>query len=175
MVAAPVQTLREVEPLTHLVDLLQNTHHGGFPVINDQQSFAGLITRFELMAILCKAFTSKALEKCDDVIDLKCSYTDINRVRGHYLAEPSLNKELLEQARKSGETGNVRINLTKFINKSAMSLPERFSLHRTYIILRVLGLRHLTIVDNNFHVTGIITRKDLMGYSLEEKLPTYQR
>ena len=174
VMSSPVKTLREVETLTNLVDVLQNTHHSGFPVLNDQQSFAGMITRFELMALLCKAFTSKAFDAADDLIDLQCSYTDISRVRGHYLADPALNKELLEQARKSGESGNLRIKLTKFINKSAMSLPERFSLHRTYIILRVLGLRHLTIVDNNFHVTGIITRKDLMGYSLEEKLPTYQ-
>ena len=27
-----------------------------------------------------------------------------------------------------------------------------------------------SIVNNNFHVTGIITRKDLMGFSIEEKL-----
>ena len=127
------------------------------------------------MAVLCKAFTSKAFENCEDVIDLDVDYIDINRVRGHYLSDPVLNKELLEHAQKSGERGNVRISLRKFVNKSAMSLPERFSLHRTYIIFRVLGLRHLTIVDAHFQVTGIITRKDLMGYSLEEKLLTSQR
>merc|ERR1719373_127507 len=172
---SPVKTLRELETLTHVVDLLQNTQHGGFPVLNDQDSFAGIITRFELMAVLCKAFTSKAFENCENVIDLDVGYVDINKVRGHYLAEPVLNKELLELAQKSGERGNVKINLRKFVNKSAMSLPERFSLHRTYIIFRVLGLRHLTIVDTSYHVTGIITRKDLMGYSLEEKLLTSQQ
>ena len=175
VMTSPVKTLRELETLTHVVDLLQNTQHGGFPVLNDQDSFAGIITRFELMAVLCKAFTSKAFENCEDVIDLDVGYVDINKVRGHYLAEPVLNKELLELAQKSGERGNVKINLRKFVNKSAMSLPERFSLHRTYIIFRVLGLRHLTIVDTSFHVTGIITRKDLMGYSLEEKLLTSQQ
>ena len=175
VMSSPVKTLRELETLTHVVDLLQNTQHGGFPVLNDQDTFAGIITRFELMAVLCKAFTSKAFENCEDVIDLDVDYIDINRVRGHYLSDPVLNKELLEHAQKSGERGNVRISLRKFVNKSAMSLPERFSLHRTYIIFRVLGLRHLTIVDAHFQVTGIITRKDLMGYSLEEKLLTSQR
>ena len=51
-----------------------------------------------------------------------------------------------------------------------MSVHGRFSLHRTYNIFRSLGLRNLVVVDDNFKVTGIITRKDLMGFSIEEKL-----
>ena len=33
---------------------------------------------------------------------------------------------------------------------------------------RSMGLRQLTIVDESNHVRGIITRKDLMGYRLDE-------
>ena len=57
-----------------------------------------------------------------------------------------------------------------YINQSAPCVQESFSLHRAYIIVRSLGLRHLVVVDHNNHVKGIITRKDLMGFSLEERL-----
>ncbi len=31
-----------------------------------------------------------------------------------------------------------------------------------------MGLRHLTIVDDTNRVRGMVTRKDLMGYRLDE-------
>ena len=34
----------------------------------------------------------------------------------------------------------------------------------------VLGLRHLTVVDGDNKVVGILTRKDLMGFNIDEKL-----
>lgn len=52
-----------------------------------------------------------------------------------------------------------------------MSVKSNFSLHRTYIIFRSLGLRHLTITSvDGGQVVGMITRRDLMGFNLEEKL-----
>lgn len=57
-----------------------------------------------------------------------------------------------------------------YINKSAMSVQAHFSLQRTYIIFRTLGLRHLTVVDRQNRVVGVITRKDLMPFPLEERL-----
>eukprot|EP00092_Neocalanus_flemingeri_P010722 GFUD01011549.1.p1 GENE.GFUD01011549.1~~GFUD01011549.1.p1 ORF type:complete len:864 (-),score=141.42 GFUD01011549.1:346-2937(-) len=170
VMTTPVKTLREVENLGHVVDLLQNTIHGGFPVVSKEKTFDGLITRFELMTILCKAFTSRAFESGSELINIDIDYTEFNKMRGHKLSDPKLTKELLAQAQKSSERTDIKVDLRKYINRSAMSVPERFSLHRTYNIFRSLGLRHLTIVDNNFLVTGIITRKDLMGFSIEEKL-----
>uniref|UniRef100_A0ACB8FDR4 Uncharacterized protein n=2 Tax=Sphaerodactylus townsendi TaxID=933632 RepID=A0ACB8FDR4_9SAUR len=66
------------------------------------------------------------------------------------------------------------INLEPYINKSAVSVQAHFSLQRTYVIFRSLGLRHLTIVDLQNQVVGIITRKDLMSFQLEEKLGLQQ-
>ncbi|KAG2469526.1 CLCC protein, partial [Polypterus senegalus] len=57
-----------------------------------------------------------------------------------------------------------------YINQSATTVHNGFSLHRTYRIFRKLGLRHLTVVDKKNQVVGIITRKDLMEFNLEEML-----
>ena len=57
-----------------------------------------------------------------------------------------------------------------YVNQSAVSIQSKFSLHRTYIIFRSLGLRHLTVVNECNQVVGVITRKDLMGFNMEEKI-----
>lgn len=61
-----------------------------------------------------------------------------------------------------------------YVNKSAVSVQAHFSLQRTYIIFRSLGLRHLTVVDLQNQVVGIITRKDMISFQLEEKLGLQQ-
>ena len=67
-----------------------------------------------------------------DLINLEVEYEEFNKMRGHKLSDAKLTKELLAQAQKSSERNNVYIDLNKYINRSAMSVPERFSLHRTY-------------------------------------------
>lgn len=47
---------------------------------------------------------------------------------------------------------------TPYINRSCLAIPDTFSLHRTYIIFRTLGLRHLPVVNIRNRVVGIITR-----------------
>jgi len=56
-----------------------------------------------------------------------------------------------------------------------VSIPGKFSLERTYIIFRTLGLRHMSVVDELNRVIGIITRKDLMGFNMAEKLLTNEQ
>lgn len=42
------------------------------------------------------------------------------------------------------------------------------SLERAYILFRNMGLRHLVVVDEHNRVKGIVTRKDLLGFKLDE-------
>lgn len=62
------------------------------------------------------------------------------------------------------------MDLSDYVNTSGVSVPRDFSLQRTYIIFRSLGLRHLVVVNETNAVEGIITRKDLMGFALEDRL-----
>ena len=172
IMSIPVETIHEVESLTRIVDLLKNSRYGGFPVVNEDDHFVGLITRFELMMILNKATTGRLLSDDnaqDKVVEPNVMYNDISKMRSHYMADPSLNTGMLSQAMMSAER-NVRINLTRYINRSAMSIPETFSVQRSFTIFRVLGLRHLTVVDTWNRVKGLVTRKDLMESALEQKL-----
>jgi len=57
-----------------------------------------------------------------------------------------------------------------FINHSAPCVAEKYSLFRTSAMFRLLGLRHLVVVDESNRVVGLISRKDLLGGELERKL-----
>jgi len=56
------------------------------------------------------------------------------------------------------------------VNVSVPKIEKDYSLYRTYVIFRTLGLRHLVVVDVHNHVVGIITRKDLMPFNMQERL-----
>ena len=78
--------------------------------------------------------------------------------------------ELLQQYINEETYGDYFVNLSPYINDSGVCVPQHFSLHRAYILFRTLGLRHMTVVSHTNQVMGILTRKDLMGFAIEEKL-----
>ena len=53
---------------------------------------------------------------------------------------------------------------------SYSALPDNFSLHRAYLLLRTLGMRQIILLDDSNQPSGILTRKDLMGFAVEAKL-----
>jgi len=62
------------------------------------------------------------------------------------------------------------IDLTPFTNTSSFVVPDTFSVERAYMLFRTMGLRHLVVTDGRHRVTGIVTRKDLLGFRLDEAL-----
>ena len=166
VMVSPVRCLREVDTLAAILQLLQDSNHGGFPVLtNVGETFAGLITRVELLVILGKAVTGFETGR---QLQLEITYNDFIRAR----SSPSLELQEIEayQMCRTRVIEEIWLDLRPFVNSSAISVHSRFSLHRTYNIFRSLGLRHLVVVDDNNKVAGIITRKDLMGFAIEEKL-----
>ena len=56
--------------------------------------------------------------------------------------------ELLQQYINEPMYSDYFVNLAPYINDSGVSVPLQFSLHRTYILFRTLGLRHMTVVNH---------------------------
>ena len=163
VMVSPVRCLRELETLAATLQLLQDTKHGGFPVVtNERKTFAGLITRSELLVILEKAVGGLPGRQ----LLLEITYADFIRAP----SSPAFKLQEAESYQMTRGMEDIWLNLRPFVNSSAMSVHTRFSLHRTYNIFRSLGLRHLVVVDDDNKVAGIITRKDLMGFAIEEKL-----
>ncbi|XP_046549442.1 chloride channel protein B-like [Haliotis rubra] len=174
IMSSPVVSVHQVESVASLAEMLLSNSHGGFPVVkrdrNNEEVFFGLITRIELMVLLMH----EELFQAD-------AHTDFNE--GSDITWVDYEKLLLERLPKSEDVlktfnryhddpkyRDMFLNLNPYINQSALSVQEKFSLHRTYIVLRTLGMRHLVVTDAMNRVVGFITRKDLMGFSIEEKL-----
>lgn len=51
------------------------------------------------------------------------------------------------------------LDLRPYVDSSAAAVQESYSVERTYVVFRTLGLRHLVVVDRHNHVKGIVTRK----------------
>ncbi|XP_048452082.1 chloride channel protein C-like [Rhincodon typus] len=167
-----VKVLHLREKVSSLATLLLETKHCGFPVIYHMEQaheevFIGSITRLELYRILENGtlFETQNDESCK-----QHSQISYNEVRLPELLNSTKVNLLLNEYRTDIRYKDCYVNLKPYINQSAMTVHANFSLQRTYTIFRTVGLRHLTVVDLRNHILGIITRKDLMAFQLEEKL-----
>ncbi|KAM9200256.1 chloride channel protein C-like [Mergus octosetaceus] len=168
-----VRVLHLKENIASLAQLLASTSHGGFPVVcrpkpDHAEVFQGTIKRLELCMLL----------ENEHIFEPETNYESFSS--SHPLSYEKITVEklpnlsrltmLLNRYTTDPRYQQLFINLEPYINKSAMSVQAHFSLQRTYIIFRTLGLRHLTVVDPQNRVVGVITRKDLMPFPLEERL-----
>uniref|UniRef100_A0A8V0XP60 Chloride channel protein n=1 Tax=Gallus gallus TaxID=9031 RepID=A0A8V0XP60_CHICK len=168
-----VRVLHLRENIASLAWLLASTSHGGFPVVgrpkpDHAQVFQGTIKRLELCMLLENEHIFEP-ETSNESFSFSHPLT-YEKITVEKLPKPSRLAVLLNRYTTDPRYQQLFINLEPYINKSAMSVQAHFSLQRTYIIFRTLGLRHLTVVDLQNRVVGVITRKDLMPLPLEERL-----
>ena len=78
--------------------------------------------------------------------------------------------ELLQQYMNEPLYCDYYVNLSPYINDSGVCVLQHFSLHRAYTLFRTMGLRQMTVVNHTNQVVGTISRKDLMGFAIEERL-----
>uniref|UniRef100_A0A8D2IQI6 Chloride channel protein n=1 Tax=Varanus komodoensis TaxID=61221 RepID=A0A8D2IQI6_VARKO len=168
-----VRVLHLKENIAFLALLLASTSHSGFPVIykskpDQAEVFLGTITRLEL----CVLLENETIFETEDVEDSEScpSLLSYQKIRVEKLPDQQRMAAILGCYSTDPRYQQLFINLEPYINKSAMSIQAHFSLQRTYTIFRSLGLRHLTVVDLQNQVVGLITRKDLISFQLEEKL-----
>ena len=63
---------------------------------------------------------------------------------------------------------NQKVDLTLFMNQGAFNVLSSSPLSKIYRIYRGLGIRHLTIVNTDNEVEGIITRGDLCSHFTQD-------
>ncbi|XP_070575370.1 chloride channel protein C-like [Ptychodera flava] len=171
---SPVIVVHTRESVSQLAHLLRDTVHGGFPVVRSNESgdklFLGLITRTELCVLLRN---EDIFETADEPSDDEPQVTAVEYQQLTSDKVPGEMDQILETLCSDPKYQGLYINLAPYYNQSAPCVEDNFSLHRTYIIYRTMGLRHLTVVDRRNQVVGMLTRKDLMGFRLEETLAAH--
>ncbi|XP_076293210.1 chloride channel protein 7 [Lasioglossum baleicum] len=160
----PVVTLKTVENVGHIVELLKCVTFNGFPVVDPPSSdeteihsygrFRGLILRSQLIVLLQnKVFN-------EDVEYLKKNFT-LKMFRKEYPRYPTI-----EQVYITDEEKTYTIDLRPFMNPATYTLQHSATLPRTFRLFRALGLRHLPVINDTNEVIGIITRKDVARFRI---------
>lgn len=67
------------------------------------------------------------------------------------------------------------VDLRPYMHASPFIVAPLTPLSRVYRLFRSMGLRHLCVVDRKGYVTGIVTTKDLLHSTLEEKVARLNR
>ncbi|KAM4706226.1 chloride channel protein C-like [Rhinophrynus dorsalis] len=166
----PCTTIHLQENVSLLAELLSTTSHNGFPVVyspapGKDEVFLGTITRLELYMLLSNSqmFQTSRADNCATVF----RYEEVTVEK---IPDEARMKRLLNKYSTDPQYQQLFINLEPYINKSAVSVQAHFSLQRTYVVFRTLGIRHLVVIDLQNRAVGIITRKDLISLRLEKRL-----
>ena len=139
---------------------------------NNDAVFIGLVARDHLLRLLLEAVRRGTAQH------LELEYPDLNHQHadpGVIAAEEEQQLAVLEGRPQTPQhfpsapaLWDEIMDLTPYINMAAHRVPETFSVERAYLLFSTMGLRHLVVVDEHNKVRGIVTRKDLLGYRLDE-------
>ncbi|KAH7440920.1 hypothetical protein KP509_03G016200 [Ceratopteris richardii] len=156
-----------VSKVGHIISVLQNNNHHGFPVTDKLQSgetvVIGLILRSYLLVLLQSKKDFQASNPHRDIREQlsRHSMTDF--------AKQASSKGLsLQDIYLTPEEMALYIDLEPFVNPSPYIVPEDMSLTKVYNLFRQLGLRHVLVVPRPSQVVGVITRKDLISEPSED-------
>ncbi|XP_024938725.1 H(+)/Cl(-) exchange transporter 7 [Cephus cinctus] len=159
----PIVTLKTVENVGHIVELLTCVTFNGFPVVDPPSSdeaeincygrFRGLILRSQLIVLLQNKIFNEYNEFWETI--------DIELFRNEYPRYPTI-----KQVKITEEEKTYMMDLRPFMNPSTYTVQHSASLPRVFRLFRAIGLRHLPVINDTNEVVGMITRKDIAKYRI---------
>ncbi|KAM7278858.1 hypothetical protein ACFE04_005992 [Oxalis oulophora] len=177
----PVVSLCGIERVDRIVDVLKNTTHNGFPVIDEgvipSVGFSNSV--IELHGIILRAHLVLALKKKWFLREKR--RTEEFEVREKFdwveLAERELK---IEQVAVTSEEMEMYIDLHPLTNTTPYTVVESISVAKALVLFREVGLRHLLVVPKYeaagvSPVVGILTRQDLRPYNILSAFPHLAR
>eukprot|EP01112_Ceratiomyxa_fruticulosa_P015925 TRINITY_DN4769_c0_g2_i1.p1 TRINITY_DN4769_c0_g2~~TRINITY_DN4769_c0_g2_i1.p1 ORF type:complete len:808 (-),score=128.85 TRINITY_DN4769_c0_g2_i1:106-2529(-) len=188
VMATRVVCMREVESVRYVLQVLRSDNHNGYPVVRGEipsrsnsnnnngnnsggyqdsgsdspnnsgalpgsRQYKGLILRAQLLVMLQYRIFH------DGNRNLRPDFDFERFSRAISFFPPKL--DFLERMIGPSDR-EMQMDLRPFMNMSAITIHTNFSAGEAYRIFRTLGLRHLTVIDSNNDVVGMVTRKDLL-------------
>lgn len=154
-----VVCVRMKESVEYIVNILKNTSYHGFPVVDQVDDInrnsgrlRGFILRTQLIVILKRSFFEETKRFWEQKISIEA-------FRDEYPRFPCIDDIKLSNDKLAHK---YTINMEIFMNPSPYKVNQATSVPRIFMLFRALGLRHLVVVDDDNHVTGIISRKDFL-------------
>lgn len=143
----PVVTLNGVEKVSRIVDVLRNTTHNGFPVVDDgvvpptglalgATALHGLILRAHLVLALKKKFFLSEKRRAEDW-EVTKNFT---------WAELAEREGKIEEVIITSNEMEMYMDLHPLTNTTPYTVMESMSVAKAMVLFRQVGLRHMLIV-----------------------------
>ena len=151
----PVVTLHGVEKVSRLVEVLKNTTHNGFPVVDEgivppvglplgATELHGLILRTHLVQVLKKKwFLSEKRRTEEWEVKEKFTWVDLAEREG-----------TIEEAAVTRDEMEMYVDLHPLTNTTPYTVVESMSVAKAMVLFRTVGLRHLLVVPK-YQAAGV--------------------
>ncbi|KAI6191174.1 hypothetical protein M3Y97_00199300 [Aphelenchoides bicaudatus] len=165
-----VIALEPKERVGRLLDIVKNTRHHAFPVVDriepglteaqfpNYGRLKGLILRSQILTLLKKKHFTRDYEGKEPV-DGSSNLTMIDFTESY--TQPELS---IADLHLSVEEERCWVDFRAFYHQSPHRVPKTSSLGAIFRLFRGLGLRHVFVVNDDNRVRGIITRKDIARF-----------
>lgn len=177
-VKPPVVTLSGIEKVSRIVEVLQNTTHNGFPVVeNITVPHVGQVS--EVCGIILRAHLLLALKK-------KCLMKEKRRTEEWEITGKITCVDMAERCGKIDEVAvtieemDMYVDLHPLTNRTPHTVVETMSVAKAMVQFREVGLRHMLVLPK-YHgpavppLVGILTRQDLRAHNILSAFPHLEK
>eukprot|EP01062_Namystynia_karyoxenos_P081835 TRINITY_DN9083_c0_g1_i1.p1 TRINITY_DN9083_c0_g1~~TRINITY_DN9083_c0_g1_i1.p1 ORF type:complete len:1474 (+),score=353.66 TRINITY_DN9083_c0_g1_i1:75-4424(+) len=178
-------TIKQVT-VEKVLKTLRDTDHNAFPVIGVRLKpgrFKGLVTRQQLCTVLgfmeqeyTRFLKDHDQEEAAYMAEAKAreiTHEEFCAVRDLLHDSGTDQGDFIAALAAAWQPGDPiykkELDFTHIVNTSTFTVPKNFCVSATYHLFRSMGLRHLVVTNAANQVVGIITRKDLIHQSIEER------
>ncbi|XP_071738965.1 chloride channel protein CLC-b-like [Rutidosis leptorrhynchoides] len=173
-VKPPVVTLSGIEKVGRILEVLRNTTHNGFPVVDNidvlqvgpVSEVKGIILRDHLLLVLKKKWFLKERRRTKEwEIRGKISYADVAERWGKK-----------DEVAVTDEEAEMYVDLHPLTNTTPYTVVETMSVAKAMVQFREVGLRHMLVLPK-YHgpavppLVGILTRQDLRAHNILKVFP----
>nr|XP_043632463.1 chloride channel protein CLC-a-like [Erigeron canadensis] len=177
-VKPPVVSLSGIETVGHIVEVLRNTTHNGFPVVDNKtvphvgqvNEVHGIVLRAHLVLVLKKKWFLKEERRSEEwEIREKISCVDVAE-RCRKMDEVVVTKEEMQ----------MYVDLHPLTNTTPYTVIETMSVAKAMVQFREVGIRHMLVLPK-YHgpavppLVGILTRQDLRAQNILSVLPHLEK
>jgi hypothetical protein len=163
VVLPSVLTLKKVRQVAE-----ENKNSSGFPVCREgDKAFVGTVKR-SLLVHLLWFIELHGQRRGNDAEPPLPTYRDLQDVADALQWERL--PELPPPRQDVAASGDRLLDLTPFVDTSALFVTGAVCVSRVYHLFRSMSLRQLTVVGAGNRVAGVITRRELLGHFMLEKV-----
>ncbi|XP_059669979.1 chloride channel protein CLC-b-like [Cornus florida] len=169
-----VVTLHGIEKVARIVDVLKNTTHNAFPIVDDPQvgvaigatELHGSILRAHLVLVLKKKWFLQERRRTEEwEVREKFTWVELAEREGK-IEEVAVTKDEME----------MYVDLHPLTNKTPYTVVESMSVAKAMVLFRQVALRHMLILPQYQAagappMVGILTRQDLRAHNILSAFP----